>query len=120
MELITINRLEPIYVTFAIPEDRLVRGSQANGRQGHKLAVLANPDKDGDAGWETGELTFIDNSVKPTTGAIKLKGTFANKNRTLWPGKFVRVTLRLGSVQRAVWSRREPFKPDRMETTFSL
>lgn len=101
VELITINRLEPIYVTFALPEDRLseVRKQMAAG---HKLSVLANPDKDGDIGWETGELTFIDNSVDPSTGAIKLKGTFANKNRTLWPGKFVRVTLRLGTIANAV------------------
>jgi len=101
VELITINRVQPIYVTFSIPEDRLneVRKQMAAGR---KLQVLANPDKDGDSGWEAGELTFIDNSVDPSTGAIKLKGTFQNKNHTLWPGKFVRVTLRLGSIQNAM------------------
>lgn len=101
VELITINRMQPIYVTFSIPEDRLaeVRKQMLEGRT---LKVLANPDKDGDTGWETGELTFIDNSVDPTTGAIKLKGTFPNKNRTLWPGKFVRVTLRLGTLPNAV------------------
>ena len=101
MELITINRLQPIYVTFAIPEDRLaeVRKQMAAG---HKLTVLATPEKEGDRGWETGELTFIDNSVDPSTGAIKLKGTFPNTNRTLWPGKFVRVSLRLGTLQNAM------------------
>lgn len=101
MELITINRLQPIYVTFSIPEDRLaeVRKQTASG---HKLNVMANPNKDGDTGWETGELTFIDNSVDPSTGAIKLKGTFANTSHALWPGKFVRVTLRLGMVANAV------------------
>lgn len=100
MELITINRLQPIYVTFAIPEDRLseVRKQMATGR---KLMVRASPDKDSDTGWETGELTFIDNSVDSTTGAIKLKGTFQNSDRTLWPGKFVRVALRLGTLQNA-------------------
>ena len=100
VELITINRLQPIYVTFAIPEDRLaeVRKQMA---EGHKLMVRANPNKEGDTGWETGELTFIDNSVDPSTGAIKLKGTFQNTDRTLWPGKFVRVSLRLGMLQDA-------------------
>ena len=101
VELITINRLQPIYVTFSIPEDRLteVRKQMTAGR---KLQVLASPEKDGDSGWETGDLTFIDNSVDPSTGAIKLKGTFQNANHTLWPGKFVRVTLRLGSIQNAL------------------
>ncbi len=101
IELITINRLEPIYVTFAIPEDRLaeVRKQMAEGR---KLPVMANPGNGEDAGWETGELTFIDNTVDPTTGAIKMKGTFPNKDRKLWPGKFVRVILRLGMIENAL------------------
>lgn len=101
IELITINRLEPIYVTFAVPEDRLaeVRQQMAEGR---KLAVMANPGSSEDTGWETGELTFIDNMVDPTTGAIKMKGTFANKDRKLWPGKFVRVILRLGMIENAL------------------
>lgn len=101
VELITINRLQPIYVTFAIPEDRLAE-VRKQMTQGHALAVMANPGKEDDEGWETGELTFIDNSVDPTTGAIKLKGTFPNKRRTLWPGKFVRVVLRLGIVPNAL------------------
>jgi len=101
VELITINRLEPIYVTFAVPEDRLAE-IRKQMSQGHKLAVMANPGKDDDSGWVTGELTFIDNAVDPTTGAIKLKGTFANKNHTLWPGKFVRVILRLGTLENAL------------------
>ncbi len=101
VEMITINRLQPIYVTFAIPEDRLaeVRKQMAAGRE---LKVIAGAEKDADAPPEIGKLTFIDNSVDPSTGAIKLKGTFPNTNRTLWPGKFVRVTLRLGTIQNAL------------------
>ena len=46
---------------------------------------------------ETGEISFIDNAVDPTTGTIKIKGTFANKEHRLWPGEFVRVTIRLST-----------------------
>jgi len=101
IELITINRLEPIYVTFAVPEDRLaeIRKQMANGRN---LPVMANPGNGEDTGWETGELTFIDNTVDATTGAIKMKGTFRNKERRLWPGKFARVILRLGMLENAL------------------
>jgi membrane fusion protein, multidrug efflux system len=42
-----------------------------------------------------GVVTFIDNAVDPTTGTIRLKGTFPNENRELWPGAFVQVTLQL-------------------------
>ena len=43
----------------------------------------------------TGRVTFIDNAVDPTTGTIKLKGTFDNADHGLWPGLFVEVTLQL-------------------------
>jgi multidrug efflux system membrane fusion protein len=40
-------------------------------------------------------VTFIDNTVDPTTGTIRLKATFANEEKRLWPGQFVNVTLTL-------------------------
>jgi multidrug efflux system membrane fusion protein len=93
-DLMTINQVQPIYVTFSVPEARLpeIRKSQL---------VLATPQTT-TAIMETGEVAFIDNAVDPTTGTIKIKGTFANKERKLWPGEFVRVTLRLGTQQNAL------------------
>jgi multidrug efflux system membrane fusion protein len=90
--LITINQVQPIYVTFAVPEARLtdIKEYMARG----KLQVDAAP-QDGSGQPERGELTFVDNNVDVTTGTIKLKGTFTNVNRQLWPGQFVNVTLRL-------------------------
>jgi multidrug efflux system membrane fusion protein len=44
----------------------------------------------------------VDNAVDATTGTIKLKGTFANADHKLWPGVFVRVTLRLTTQPNAV------------------
>jgi len=92
MDLMTINQVEPIYVTFAVPESQLrdVKKYMAGG----KLPVTVAP-QDDEAATEVGYLTFVDNSVDPATGTIKLKGTFPNKNHRLWPGQFVRVTLRL-------------------------
>jgi len=92
MDLMTINQVEPIYVTFAVPESQLrdVKKYMAVG----KLPVTVAP-QDDEAATEVGHLTFVDNSVDPATGTIKLKGTFPNKNHRLWPGQFVRVTLRL-------------------------
>ena len=57
--------------------------------------MRAQPQDDTSAPAETGVLTFVDNSVDVTTGTITLKGTFANTDRRLWPGQYVRVTLRL-------------------------
>ena len=98
-ELMTINQLEPIYVTFAVPEAQLPDIKRYMAER--KLAVRAGPqDNPGDE--ETGVLTFIDNSVDMTTGTIKLKGTFPNSDHKLWPGQFVRVTLRLTTQPNAI------------------
>ena len=98
-ELVTINQVQPIYVTFSVPEDTLgdVKRYMAQG----KLQVVAAP-QDDTATPQTGVLTFVDNSVDPTTGTIKLKGTFTNADRKLWPGQFVRVTLRLTTMRNSL------------------
>ena len=98
-ELVTINQVHPVYVTFSVPENRLpeIRKYMAAG----PLSVLASPPGDANQ-TETGRLTFINNTVDSTTGTIKLKATFANVNSRLWPGQFVNVALRLKTLQNAV------------------
>jgi membrane fusion protein, multidrug efflux system len=90
--LVVINQVHPIYVNFAVPEQRLaeVREHMAAG----PLVVDAlAPGSDQPAG--TGALIFIDNAVDPSTGTIKLRARFANKENSLWPGQFVGVSVRL-------------------------
>jgi membrane fusion protein, multidrug efflux system len=100
MELCTINQIEPIYVTFGVPEAQLpaVKQYMAQG----PLTVRSQPQDDSTAPSETGTLTFVDNAVDATTGTITLKGTFVNTDRKLWPGQYVRVTLRLTTQANAV------------------
>src|SRR5450432_722135 len=99
MDMMTINEVEPIYVTFSVPESQLqaIKRYMALG----KLAVRSRP-QDDPGGEETGTLTFVDNTVDVTTGTIKLKGTFLNTDHKLWPGQFVRVTLLLTTQPNAV------------------
>jgi multidrug efflux system membrane fusion protein len=99
VDLMTINQVEPIYVTFSVPESQLrdVKRYMAVG----KLPVIVSP-QDDNTDKETGVLTFVDNTVDPATGTIKLKGTFPNLDRKLWPGQFVRVILRLTTQQNAL------------------
>ena len=100
MDMMTINQVEPIYVTFSVPEAQLpaIKKYMALG----SLSVRSRPQDADTAEEERGALTFVDNTVDVTTGTIKLKGTFPNHNRQLWPGQFVRVTLRLTTQQNAV------------------
>jgi len=58
--------------------------------------------EDDDSARESGMLTFVDNNVEMGTGTIKLKGTFPNKEHRLWPGQFVRVSLRLTTQNNAL------------------
>jgi len=51
---------------------------------------------------EAGRVTFIDNAVDPTTGTIRLKGTFDNSDHALWPGQFLQITLDLTTEQGAI------------------
>jgi multidrug efflux system membrane fusion protein len=96
--LTTITQVEPIYVTFAVPEARLadVRRYMAQGT----LRVEARGQDDTDS--EQGQLTFVDNNVDPTTGTIRLKGTFLNATRKLWPGEYANVKLRMSMQQNAL------------------
>src|ERR1019366_1214230 len=98
--LISINQVEPIYVTFAVPENHLAAIKTAMA-QGRELDVFATPQGD-ESTKVLGKLTFIDNNVDVSTGTIKLKGTFGNQDRKLWPGEFVRVILRLSTQAHAL------------------
>ncbi len=96
--LVQLNQITPIYVTFTVPEARLreVRQFAAHG-----LKVLAYPKGQTGAPAE-GLLTFIDNSVDPQTGTVKLKATFQNRDKRLWPGEFVDVVLNLSTMKNAI------------------
>ena len=97
--LVQLNQVTPIYVTFFVPEANLDRVRQRFSAG--QLKVLAYPKGQSDGPVE-GQLTFIDNGVDTTTGMFKLKATFQNKDRRLWPGQFVDVALELSTQKNAV------------------
>lgn len=89
--IVTIDTLSPIYVGFSVPEahlpiilDRMTVES---------VPVTATPTG---AQSEQGVLTLVDNTVDTRTGTIRLRATFENSDRHLWPGQFVQVELPLG------------------------
>jgi multidrug efflux system membrane fusion protein len=99
INLLTINQVNPIYVAFSVPEQNLPEIKKYMARGSLRVEALA-PNDTGTA--EQGVLTFIDNTVDKTTGMILLKGTFANKERRLWPGQFVNVVLTLTTQPHAI------------------
>ena len=97
--MITINQVNPIYVTFAVPQQNLPEIKQRMARGKLKVTATIQGEEDRP---EEGTLTFIDNNVDLNTGTIKLKGTFTNTNRRLWPGQYVNVALTLSDESNAI------------------
>jgi multidrug efflux system membrane fusion protein len=107
--LVVINKLDPIWVSFGVPEENLAAVQRSSA--GRKLAVLATPKDTQNPTPVRGELSVIDNTVDSTTGTIKLKATFDNSKRALWPGQFVNVSLTLATQARAIVVPSEAVQP---------
>jgi membrane fusion protein, multidrug efflux system len=89
--MVVIAQIHPIYVSFTVPQQHLsaIKQYMAAG----PLSVRATPP--GAPKPTVGRLTFVNNTVDPTTGTIQLKGTFDNAENALWPGQYVEVVLTL-------------------------
>ena len=98
--LIVITQIDPIAVIFAIPEDSLpqVQKQMQGGRQ---LPAEAY-DRDLKNKLATSSLITIDNQIDPTTGTVKFKAVFPNKEGMLFPNQFVNVRLLVDTVRNVV------------------
>jgi multidrug efflux system membrane fusion protein len=97
--LVTINQIMPMSVSFSVPESRLseLKRYLALGA----LAVRATPPND-EGPAAVGRIAFIDNAVDENSGTIRVKGTFANTDRRLWPGQYVNVVVTLTTDPKAI------------------
>ena len=91
-QMLLLNQIQPIYVSFSIPEQYL--GDTKKFLTAGTLRVQASP-RGQDESPASGELSFVNNTVDPGTGMIQLKATFPNREAALWPGQFVNVVLTL-------------------------
>jgi multidrug efflux system membrane fusion protein len=93
--LVTVTQIEPIFVIFTLPEANIagIRAAMAQGQ----LAVQAFAASD-EKQIAEGVLDLVDNTVDQTTGTVKLKAEFPNKDKALWPGQFVNAHLVLKLV----------------------
>ncbi|HEY7289924.1 MAG TPA: efflux RND transporter periplasmic adaptor subunit [Vicinamibacterales bacterium] len=97
-QIVNINRITPVYVTFAIPEAMLPQFKQYMAAGTIRVEAKAP----NDAGAPSlGKIDFIDIAVDATTGTIKIKGTFQNEDRRLTPGQFVNVSVTLTTDRNA-------------------
>lgn len=97
--LVVINRMDPVYVTFAVPEQQVGAVRRAMGA-GTVVVRATGPETN--AAPVEGRLVFVDNAVIPDSGTIRLKALFANPQRSLWPGQFVTVVVVLAEQKDAL------------------
>ena len=98
--LTTLNVLDTVDVSFAVPEQNLAAIQQALAANSAKVIVL--PPAGSSSRALTGELSFIDNAIDRTSGTIRLRARFSNGEHVLWPGQFVAVDLALASEEAAI------------------
>ncbi len=106
--LVVINRIKPIFVTFAVPEGKLAAVRQANSVRKLPVEVSLQNEPGRRA---RGVLSVIDNTVDANTGTIRLKATMQNEAGILWPGQFVNVSLTLDTLRNATVLPAEAVQP---------
>src|SRR6195256_5028449 len=114
--LTSLVSLDPIYVYFDVDEQtylKYARVTQSHGTSSHDLrgaALLGLAG--GTALSHVGQVSFVDNQVSSSTGTIRLRATFANKNLALTPGLFARIRLQGGGTQRGCLAKDEAVVTD--------
>src|SRR5471032_1886136 len=96
--IVTIAQIEPIAVIFTAPEDQLPYINEAQAAQPLKVIALTT---DGKKQLSEGSLAVVNNQVDTTSGTIRLKAVFDNKNHALWPGQSVSTRLLVTTLKDA-------------------
>ena len=97
--IVVVNTMDPIEASFGLAEDN-VPDLQDESRAG-PLTVLAY-DRQDEHLIATGKVLSMDNQIDPTTGTVKIKATFDNKDKHLFPNQFVNIHLQLKTLPKAV------------------
>jgi membrane fusion protein, multidrug efflux system len=96
--IVSIAQIEPIAVIFTAPEEQLPYINEGQSAQPLKVIAITT---DGKKPLAEGTLSVINNQVDSTSGTIRLKAVFDNKNHALWPGQSVSTRLLLKTLKDA-------------------
>ena len=96
--IVTIAQIEPIAVIFTAPEEQLPYINEAQAVQPLRVIAITT---DGKKPLAEGSLAVINNQVDTTSGTIRLKAVFDNKNHALWPGQSVSTRLLVKTLKDA-------------------
>jgi multidrug efflux system membrane fusion protein len=94
-----VTQLQPISVIFTLPESELTAVQSALKAGPVRIFAMS---RDDDRQLAEGTLAVLDNQISQTTGTMRLKGTFPNKDGALWPGEYLNVRLLARTAPNAV------------------
>ncbi len=96
--LVTVAQVDPIAIQFNLPESQYAR-LQSSYQQGQAQVTASVPATNHQV---KGQLSFVDNTIDPANGTLRVKAQVANPKGDLWPGQFVQVKAQLGMLRNAV------------------
>ncbi|MGD0465097.1 MAG: efflux RND transporter periplasmic adaptor subunit [Gammaproteobacteria bacterium] len=97
--LVIINSIQPISVLFSVPEDHV---SKINQKMNNKIKLVVDAFDHAQAHQlATGTLLTMNNQIDLTTGTVKLRALFQNKDNGLFPNQFVNVKLKINTLNNA-------------------
>jgi membrane fusion protein, multidrug efflux system len=100
--IVVVNRIDPVYLLFSLPEGDLARVREAERRAGGEaLKVLALGREDEELLGE-GKLLLVNNQIDANSGTVQLKAAIPNATHRLWPGQYVNARLVLGADRNAL------------------
>jgi len=94
--LALVNQIDPIYIAFAVPQNKLGELRQAMASDKALVRLRDDPKA------PTGKIGFIENTVDSTTGTVQVKAVMPNPGEKLWPGAFANVVLVTGTETNAL------------------
>jgi len=97
--LVVVTQIQPISLIFTLPETTFTEIQQAMAQGPIKVLAYSQDDK---TELDQGKLLLIDNQIIQTTGTIRLRATFPNAKRLLWPGELVNARLLLKTLPQGV------------------
>jgi RND family efflux transporter MFP subunit len=101
--LLTLTQIDPVAVAFSLPQRNLpdALAALASG-QGKVTATLPDAGNGSPPVLRSGRISFVDSAVDAGSGTVKVKASFANADRTLWPGAYVTVKMALQTLPDAI------------------
>ena len=97
--IVTVSQIQPISIIFNVPQQDLPRINKASLLNQLDVQAL---DTNGRDAVDHGVLAVVDNTIDQTTGTVKLKANFDNKELQLWPGIFTNVRLKVETLKNAI------------------